>query len=185
MTKLQNKFKEEIVPSLQKQLGVKNPMSVPKLSKIVVNMGVKDVLLDKKRLSIAAQALAIITGQKPKETRAKKSISSFKLREGDKIGLVVTLRGKRMYDFFEKLTTMVLPRLRDFYGVSTKSFDGKGNYTLGFTECTVFPEIDPGKVDALLLGQGFEVTITTTAKDNEEGFILLEVLGMPFKKVKS
>lgn len=179
MDNLQNRFKKQIVGTLQKELGLKNPMSVPMLSKIVVNMGVKDAIVDKKNLEKASGILAQITGQKPKWTTAKKSISSFKLREGDKIGLVVTLRGKKMYDFFERLISVVMPRFRDFHGVKKTSFDGKGNYTLGFTESTVFPEIDPGKIDKI---QGFEVCIATSAKDDKKGFELLKALGMPFVK---
>ena len=179
MDNLQVRFKKEIAQSLQKELNLKNVMSVPSLSKIVVNMGVKDALLDKRNLEKGSEILAQITGQKPKWTAAKKSISSFKLREGDKIGLVVTLRGKKMYDFFERLTSVVLPRFRDFHGVKKTSFDGKGNYTLGFTESTVFPEIDPGKIDRI---QGFEVVIVTTAQDDKEGFELLKAMGMPFVK---
>lgn len=171
--------KKEIVKDLQKELGLKNAMAVPTLSKIVVNMGVKDAILDKKNLEEAATILSQVTGQKPKWTSAKKSISSFKLREGDKIGLVVTLRGKKMYDFFERLISIVLPRFRDFHGVEKASFDGNGNYTLGFTESTVFPEIDPGKINKI---QGFEVSIVSTAKDDKSGFALLKAMGMPFKK---
>lgn len=179
MDNLQNRFKKEIAINLQKELGLRNPMAVPSLSKIVINMGVKDALADKKNLEKAAAIMAQVTGQKPKWTTAKKSISSFKLREGDKIGLVVTLRGRKMYDFLERLITVVLPRFRDFHGVKKTSFDGNGNYTLGFTESTVFPEIDPGKVDKV---QGFEVSITTTAEDDKKGFTLLKALGMPFVK---
>jgi len=182
MNSLQNKFKKEILHNLQKELGLKNPMSVPQLSKIVVNMGVKDALFDKKNLEKASVILAQITGQKPKWTSAKKSISSFKLREGDKIGLVVTLRGKKMYDFLERLISIVMPRFRDFHGVNKLSFDGNGNYSLGFTESTVFPEIDPGKIDTI---QGFEVTIVTTARNDKSGLALLEAMGMPFEKVKN
>lgn len=156
-----------------------NPNSLPKLTKIVVNMGVKDAVSDKKNLEIASSILGQITGQKPKVVKAKKSIAAFKLREGEKIALMATLRGKRMYDFFNKLTSIVLPRLRDFRGVGKESFDGHGNYTLGFSEHTVFPEIDPGKVEKV---QGLEVCIVTTAKDNEQGFNLLKSLGMPFRK---
>lgn len=181
MNNLQSKFKKD-VGSLQKELGLKNPMSVPSLFKIVVNMGVKDALIDKKNLEKSSVILAQITGQKPKWTTAKKSISSFKLREGDKIGLVVTLRGKKMYDFFERLITVVLPRFRDFHGVKRASFDGSGNYTLGFTESTVFPEIDPGKIDKI---QGFEVSIITTARDDKKGLSLLKAMGMPFEKMKN
>ncbi len=179
MNSLQKKFNEEIRKKLQQDLGIKNTMAVPRLSKIVVNMGVKDVLADKKNLEKAEKTLAQITGQKPGVTKAKKSIASFKLRKGEKIGLVVTLRGKRMYDFFEKLTNVVLPRLRDFRGVKRESLDGKGNYTLGFPEQTVFPEIDPSKIDKI---QGLEITIVSSAKDNKEGLALLSALGMPFQK---
>ena len=176
---LQEKFIKEIVSQLKKDLEIKNDMALPKLLKIVVNMGVKDALLDKKSVEKAAEILAQITGQKPKITKAKKSIATFKLREGDEVGLVVTLRGKRMYDFFEKVTTIVLPRLRDFHGVKPTSFDKHGNYTLGFVESAVFPEIDPAKVDKI---QGLEICIVTTAKNDNEGLLLLKALGMPFKK---
>ncbi|PIP74387.1 MAG: 50S ribosomal protein L5 [Candidatus Levybacteria bacterium CG_4_9_14_3_um_filter_35_16] len=176
---LQEKFIKEIVGQLKKELGIKNNMALPKLLKIVVNMGVKDALLDKKSVEKAAGILAQISGQKPKVTKAKKSIATFKLRAGDEVGLAVTLRGKRMYDFFEKITTIVLPRLRDFHGVKTTSFDKHGNYTLGFVESAVFPEIDLAKVDKI---QGLEISIVTTARDNKEGFALLKALGMPFKK---
>lgn len=179
MDNLQNRFKKQIAKDLQKDLGLKNVMAVPSISKIVVNMGVKDAILDKKNLEKASEILSLVTGQKPKWTSAKKSISSFKLREGDKIGLVVTLRGKKMYDFFERLISVVMPRFRDFHGVRKVSFDGNGNYTLGFTESTVFPEIDPGKIDKI---QGFEVSIISTARDDKSGFALLKAMGMPFEK---
>jgi len=179
MDNLQTRFKKQIVGTLQKELGLRNVMAVPTLSKIVVNMGVKDAIADKKNLEKASIIMAQITGQKPKWASAKKSISSFKLREGDKIGLVVTLRGRKMYDFFERLISVVMPRFRDFHGVRKVSFDGNGNYTLGFTESTVFPEIDPGKIDKV---QGFEVSIVTTATDDKSGFALLKALGMPFVK---
>ncbi len=182
MSELKDKFKKEITSKLQKELGLKNPMAVPKLSKIVVNMGVNNVISDKKRLEAAEKILSEIVGQKPKRTKAKKSIAAFKLREGEEIGLMTTLRGKRMYDFFEKLVTITLPRIRDFHGLSNKSFDGKGNYAIGFSEAVVFPEIDTGKVDASMLRQGLQVVITTTAKNDEAGRVLLKGLGMPFKK---
>lgn len=181
MSILQQKFALELAVNLQEKLKVKNRMAVPALAKILVSMGVKDALSDAKNIERAGQVLTQITGQKPKVTRAKKSIASFKLRQGDAIGLVVTLRGKRMYDFFEKLVSVVLPRLRDFHGVSTKYFDGHGSYSLGFSEFTVFPEIDPGKVDKI---QGLEITIVTSAKDDKQGEILLSALGMPFRKKK-
>jgi len=179
MDNLQTRFKKQIAGTLQKELNLKNVMAVPTLSKIVINMGVKDAIADKKNLEKASLIMAQVTGQKPKWASAKKSISSFKLREGDKIGLVVTLRGRKMYDFFERLISVVLPRFRDFHGVRKVSFDGNGNYTLGFTESTVFPEIDPGKIDKI---QGFEVSIVTTANDDKSGFALLKALGMPFVK---
>jgi len=179
MNALQDKFKNEIAKSLQNQLGIKNTNAVPALSKIVVNMGVKDALVDKKNVEKGSEILAQITGQKPRVMKARKSIAAFKLREGDEVGLMVTLRGKRMYDFFQKLVTIVFPRLRDFHGVRKESFDGRGNYTLGFSESTVFPEIDPSKVDKI---QGLEISIVTTAKDNSRGYELLKALGMPFAK---
>lgn len=173
--------KEEQQKELKEKLGIKNVNAVPRLSKIVINMGVKDALSDKKNLEKANAQLSKISGQKPKTTRAKKAISTFKLREGDEIGLAVTLRGKRMYDFYEKLINIVLPRLRDFHGVRRTSFDGRGNYTLGFDETTVFPEIDPSTVDK---AQGLEIVMVTTAKNNNDGMALLESLGMPFEKVR-
>ena len=179
MNNLQARFNKEVAATLQKELELKNVMAVPALSKIVVNMGVKDAIADKKNIEKAAVITAQVTGQKSKWASAKKSISAFKLREGDKIGLVVTLRGKKMYDFYERLISVVMPRFRDFHGVKKTSFDGNGNYTLGFTESTVFPEIDPGKIDKI---QGFEVTIVTTANDDKGAFALLKALGMPFVK---
>ena len=182
MADLKKRIKEEIIPKLQKELGIKNSMAVPNISKIVINTGVKNATVDKKNLEIVLNALAVVTGQKPKITAAKKSIATFKLREGDKIGLMVTLRGKRMFDFFEKLVNIILPRLRDFHGIRKESFDQSGNYTLGFNEFSIFPEIDVGKMDAALIGQGLEISIVTSAKNKEEGFKLLSALGMPFKK---
>ncbi|OGH13820.1 MAG: 50S ribosomal protein L5 [Candidatus Levybacteria bacterium RIFCSPHIGHO2_01_FULL_38_26] len=182
MNVLEDKFKKEIIKDLQKKLIVKNVMDVPRLVKIVINMGVRDALADGKNVDKASTILTQITGQKPKVTLARRAIAGFKLREGDKIGLVVTLRGERMYVFFEKLVNVILPRLRDFHGVKKESFDRSGNYTLGFTENYVFPEIDPGKIDSSLARQGFEITIVTSAKDEKEGFELLKALGIPFMK---
>jgi large subunit ribosomal protein L5 len=179
MTQLQDTYRKDLAGKLQKDLGIKNIMSVPKLSKIVVNMGVKDAVLDKKNVERAAAIMTQITGQKPRIAKATKSIATFKLREGDAIGVMTTLRGDRMYDFFAKLVAIVLPRLRDFRGVKATSFDPQGNYTLGFAEHTVFPEIDPGKVEK---NQGLEIIIVTTAKDKKEGYELLKALGMPFVK---
>ena len=176
---LQQQYQKEIAPKLKEQLQLKNVMSTPKLEKIVVNMGVKDAVADKKNIERAERVMVQITGQKPKIARAKKSIASFKLRQGDPIGVVVTLRGKRMYQFFDKLVKVILPRLRDFHGVKRTSFDGKGNYALGFSEYIVFPEIDPSTVERV---QGLEIVFTTTAKNDQEGMALLEALGMPFAK---
>lgn len=175
-------YKKEMVPKLQEAFGFTNPSAVPKLVKIVINMGLKDALKDQKILEEASTQLTVLSGQKPVITRAKKAIAGFKLRRGDAIGIMVTLRGKRMYDFFEKLVRIVLPRVRDFRGVSTTSFDGHGNYSLGFSEISVFPEVDTNTMSRSF---GFETTIKTTAKNNEEARKLLEVLGMPFRKVSS
>lgn len=179
MNRVQDKYQKEVVKKLQEELKIKNPMAIPALKKIVVNIGVQHATADKKNMEVAEQVMALITGQKPKVTSAKKSISSFKLREGDKIGLVVTLRGSRMYDFYGKLVDVVLPRLKDFRGVSKDSFDTKGNYSLGIREYSVFPEIDPGKVDRI---QGLQITINTSAQGKEEALLLLKELGMPFVK---
>lgn len=179
MTYIQDKYQKEVLKKLQTELKIANVMAVPKLTKIVVNIGVKNAVADKKNMEIANQVMELITGQKPKVTIAKKSISSFKLRENDKIGLVVTLRGSRMYDFYGKLVDVVLPRLKDFRGVGKNSFDQKGNYTLGIHEYSVFPEVDPGKIDRI---QGLQITVVTSAKTQEEAVALLKALGMPFMK---
>lgn len=179
MSSLKNKFYQEIIPAIMSKSGFKNIHAVPRLNKIVLNMGVKEALADKKKLEEAKVALSLIAGQRARVTFAKKAIASFKLRQGDAIGLMITLRGKRMYDFLEKLINIVLPRIRNFHGVSLNSFDQKGNYTLGFRENTAFPEIDAGKIDEI---RGLEVTIVTTAKNEQEGRLLLEALGMPFIK---
>ncbi len=173
------RFNTKIAEQLKGELGIKNVMATPRITKIVVNIGVKDVLSDKKNIENSVAILAQITGQKPKVTAARKSIATFKLREGDKIGAAVTLRGKRMYDFYEKLVGIVLPRLRDFRGVSLKSFDGRGNYSMGFSEATVFPEVDTSKIEK---NQGLEITIVTSAKNDKEAMALLKSLGMPFAK---
>jgi large subunit ribosomal protein L5 len=179
MSDIQKTYKEKVAKELQKELNITNVMAVPALKKIVVNIGVRNAITDKKNMEVAASVLEQITGQKPKITTAKKSISSFKLREGDKIGLVVTLRGKRMYNFFEKIVTIVLPRIKDFHGIKKTSFDTRGNYTLGLAEYSVFPEVDLGKVERV---QGLEITIGTTAQDNKSAFALLKHLGLPFQK---
>ncbi|MGI8419765.1 MAG: 50S ribosomal protein L5 [Candidatus Levyibacteriota bacterium] len=182
MTELQEKYNKEVIGKLQKDLSIKNPMALPRLGKIVVNMGVKDAVSDKKVIEKMSGALSRVTGQKAKPTRARKAIAGFKIRQGDVIGLVVTLRGKRMYEFYDRLVKIVLPRLKDFRGVPRTSFDGRGNYTLGFHEYSTFPEIDLGSVERL---QGMEMIFVTSGKDNKEGFALLEALGMPFMKEAS
>ncbi len=176
---LQEKYKTTISKKLQDKLKIKNTFALPRLVKIVVNMGVKDAVADKKNMERMEKAIGIVTGQKPKITKAKQAIATFKLRQGDAIGLVVTLRGKRMYAFYDRVVNIVLPRIKDFRGVSRKSFDGHGNYTLGLHEYSVFPEIDPASVERL---QGMEVIFVTTAPDNPTGLTLLESLGMPFTK---
>lgn len=180
MNTFRQEFDKEIKGVLKKELHLKNDMEIPKLVKLVINMGVKGANLDKKNIEVASAALIQITGQKPKVTSAKQSIAGFKLREGDKIGLMVTLRGKRMYDFFEKLVKIVFPRVKDFHGVSRDSFDNNGNYTLGFSDYSIFSEVDLGKVEKFF---GLEVTIVTTAKDKKSAFLFLEKMGMPFKKI--
>lgn len=182
MHALKKEYIEKIRPELKKKHGVKNVMAVAGLEKVVINMGVKDAVSDKRLMEKMGLVMGQITGQKAKVTRAKKSIASFKLREGDPIGLVVTLRGNRMYDFVDKFTKVVLPRMKDFRGVKKTSFDANGNYTVGLLEYSVFPEIDLGTVDRL---QGMEITIVTTAKTKEEGLSLLEAMGMPFEKEAS
>lgn len=169
----------DLKKQLQTDLGIKNPMATPALKKIVVNVGVRYATADKKNMEVVAGVLEQITGQKPKVNAAKKSIAGFKLREGDKIGLMVTLRGNRMYDFYSKLVNVVLPRIKDFRGVKPGAFDPQGNYTLGMAEYSVFPEVDTGKIDRI---QGLEICIVTSAKNKEEGFALLKAMGMPFQK---
>jgi len=171
------RYQEEVVPSLRREFGYSNVMQVPRLEKIVLNIGLGEAIQNPKALEAAQADLATISGQHPVICRAKKSIASFKLRAGMPIGVMVTLRGRRMYDFFDKLTNAVLPRIRDFGGVDRKSFDGHGNYTLGLKEQIIFPEIDYDKVDKV---RGLEVTIVTTAVPDEEGRRLLELMGMPF-----
>jgi len=176
---LNERYREEIAPALKESLNLQNPMQVPRLEKIVVNIGVGEALDNAKALESAVTDITRITGQKPIITRARKSIANFKLREGRAIGVKVTLRGERMWAFFDRLVNVALPRVRDFRGISPNSFDGRGNYTLGLHEQLVFPEIDYDKIDKL---RGFEVTIVTTAGTDEEGLQLLTMLGMPFRK---
>jgi large subunit ribosomal protein L5 len=178
-SRLNERYKTEIAPALMKELGLDNPMAVPRLHKVVVNMGVGEATQNAKVLDPAAADLAQITGQKPVITRAKKSIAAFKVRENMPIGVMVTLRGDRMYEFLDRLINVALPRVRDFRGVSTKSFDGRGNYTLGLRDQLIFPEIDYAKVEKL---KGMNVTIVTTAKDDNQARALLRHLGMPFRQ---
>ena len=179
MARLMERYQKEIAPRLAEKLGRKNPHSLPRLKKIVVNMGVGKALQDKNRLQEAVDNLAKISGQKPQITRAKKAISSFRLREGNEIGCRVTLRGKRMYEFLDRLISIALPRIRDFRGVNPKSFDGHGNYSLGLAEQMVFPEIDPDKVT---FTQGMDVTFVTSTNSDDEARELLRAFGMPFRE---
>jgi large subunit ribosomal protein L5 len=179
MSRLKEKYTSEIVPSLVEKFNYSSVMAVPKLDKIVVNMGVGDAVSNAKALDKAVEELTEITGQKPLVTKAKKSIAGFKLREGMPIGAKVTLRGERMYDFLDKLISVSLPRVRDFRGVSKKAFDGRGNYTLGVKEQLIFPEVDYDKVDKV---RGMDVVIVTTANTDEEARELLTQMGMPFQK---
>ena len=177
--RLKQKYREEVVPALMKKFGYKNIMEVPKIEKIVVNMGVGEAVQNIKALENAMEDLALITGQKPSVRRAKRSEAGFKLRKGMPIGAKVTLRKDRMWDFLDRLISIALPRVRDFKGLSPKSFDGRGNYNFGLEEQTVFPEIDYDKVDKI---RGMNITIVTTAETDEEAKALLELLGFPFRK---
>lgn len=176
---LKQKYQQQIIPELEKQLGLDNVMSVPKLEKVVINMGMGEALKDRSQMDKAIADIRAITGQQPRITQARKSVASFKLREGQQIGLKVTLRKDRMYDFIEKLFALVLPRLRDFQGVPLKSFDGQGNYTLGLSEQIIFPEIDYGKIDRV---RGLEITFVTNTAEDQHALALLTSLGMPFQK---
>ena len=179
MSRLKERYRKEIIPKLMELCQYKNVMQVPHLEKVVLNIGLGEAIQNAKALEAAEGDLAAISGQHPVTTRAKKSISSFRLRAGMPIGLKVTLRGRRMYDFFDKLVNAVLPRVREFQGISKNSFDGRGNYTLGLKEQITFPEIDYDKIDKT---RGLEVSIITTAKTDAEGRHLLELLGVPFAK---
>jgi len=179
VVRLREKFEKEVKPALMKEFELKNPMAVPHLHKIVVNMGVGEATQNAKVLDPAVNELTQITGQKPVVTRAKKSIAAFKVREGMPIGVMATLRGDHMYEFFDRLVNIALPRVRDFRGVSTKSFDGRGNYTLGLRDQLIFPEIDYSKIDKQ---KGMNVTIVTTAKNDNEARALLKHMGMPFRQ---
>jgi len=177
MARLRERYREDIVEALQRELGYKNVYQVPKVEKIVVNVGLGEAVSNGRALEAAVNDLTIITGQKPVVTRAKKSIATFKLRAGMPIGAMVTLRGERMYEFLDRLVSVALPRIRDFRGVSPNSFDGRGNYTLGLREQLMFPEIDYDQIDKI---RGLEVSLVTTAKTDDEGRRLLAHLGMPF-----
>jgi large subunit ribosomal protein L5 len=177
VSQLKQRYTTEVIPALKSEFGYTNAMQVPRLEKIVVNIGLGEALTNAKAVDAAVGDLALITGQRAIVTKAKKSIATFKVREGNPIGAKVTLRGERMWDFLERLTRIALPRIRDFRGVSGKSFDGRGNYTLGMKEQLSFPEVEFDKIDRL---RGLEVTIVTTAKSDEESKKLLSMLGMPF-----
>ena len=179
MNRLKAKYNDEIIPSLKEKFNYKNVMEVPKLEKIVINMGVGDATTNSKLLEAAVEDLKTITGQQPVVTKSKKAIAGFKLREGQGIGCKVTLRGENMYNFLDKLISITLPRVRDFRGISKKSFDGRGNYTLGLTDQLIFSEIEYDKVVKV---RGMDIVFVTTAKSNEEAFDLLNELGMPFRK---
>ena len=178
MARLLDRYQKEIAPALEKKLGRKNLLSLPRLEKIVVNMGVGKALQEKNRMEQAAEQLAQITGQKALITKAKKAVSAFRLRENNPIGCKVTLRGRRMYEFLDRLISIALPRIRDFRGVNPKSFDGHGNYSLGLAEQLVFPEIDPDKVT---FTQGMDVTLVTSTRSDDEARELLRMFGMPFR----
>lgn len=179
MTDFKKQFESEKLKDLMEKLGIKNPMAAPRVVKIVVNASSKDFLTDKKNIEKMREEMSLITGQLPKTSKARVSVATFKLREGDEIGMTTTLRGKKMYDFLEKLVKIVLPQVRDFAGIDDKAFDGRGNLSIGFSETTVFSEIDPGKVDKV---RSLQATIVTTAKNDEAGKALLTEIGMPFKK---
>jgi len=179
MARLRDKYKKEIAPAIAKEFGIENPMAIPRLEKIVVNMGIGEAISNAKILDTAAEELRSITGQKPVVTKAKKSIAAFKLRQGMNIGTMVTLRGERMYEFLDRLISVALPRVRDFRGISGKAFDGRGNYTLGVREQLIFPEIDFNKVDKT---RGMNISIVTTATNDEQARSLLKAMGMPFRQ---
>jgi len=177
--RLRERYEKEVRPGLMKEFGFKNPMQAPRLEKIVVNMGLGEAINNGKIIDASVEQLAAITGQKPVVTKARKSIANFKLRQGQSIGAMVTLRGDRMYEFLDRLVSIALPRVRDFKGVSPKAFDGKGNYTLGVREQIIFPEINYDKVERI---KGLNITVVTTARNDEEGRALLRHLGMPFRQ---
>ena len=178
MARLKERYQKDVAPAIAKEFGIENSMAIPRLDKIVVNMGMGEAIANAKVLDTAVEELKAIVGQKPVITRAKKSIATFKLRQGMPIGVMVTLRGERMYEFFDRLVSVALPRVRDFRGVSPKAFDGRGNYTIGIREQLIFPEIDFNKVDKQ---RGMNISIVTTARDDDQARSLLKALGMPFR----
>jgi large subunit ribosomal protein L5 len=178
MSRLKDRYEKEVRPALMQEFGFKNPMQAPRLEKIVVNMGLGEAINNGKILDASVEQLTAMAGQRPVVTRARKSIANFKLRQGQSIGAMVTLRGERAYEFFDRLVSIALPRVRDFKGVSPKAFDGKGNYTLGVKEQIIFPEINYDKVEKI---KGLNITVVTTARNDEEGRALLRLLGMPFR----
>ncbi|HIE51758.1 MAG TPA: 50S ribosomal protein L5 [Armatimonadetes bacterium] len=179
MARLKERYEKEIIPALQEEFGYHNVMEVPRVTKVVVNVGVGDATQDRQLLDAAMRELAMITGQKPKVTRAKKSVSAFRVRAGNPIGCLVTLRGRRMYEFLDRLFNAALPRIRDFRGLSPRAFDGRGNYTIGIREQLIFPEVD---LDQVVRIRGMEVTIVTTAKTDREAMRLLQMLGLPLRE---
>lgn len=179
VARLKERYKQEIAPALAKEFGIDNPMAIPKIEKVVINMGLGEAIGNSKLIDAATEEIRAITGQKPVVTKAKKSIASFKLRQGMNIGTMITLRGEKMYEFLDRLISVALPRVRDFRGVSAKAFDGRGNYTLGIREQLIFPEIDFNKVDKT---RGMNISIVTTAKTDEHARALLRALGMPFRQ---
>ncbi|NPB09274.1 MAG: 50S ribosomal protein L5 [Thermodesulfobacteria bacterium] len=179
MAWLKQYYEEEVMPKLMEKFGYKNRLEVPRLEKIVLNMGLGEAVQNPKIIDQAVEELAMIAGQRPSVRRARKSIAAFKLREGMPIGVMATLRKQRMYDFFTRLVNVALPRVRDFRGVPRKGFDGRGNYTMGISDHTIFPEVDPNKVDKI---KGMNITFVTSAKTDEEAYELLKLLGMPFKR---
>ena len=179
MVRLHQYYREQVIPRLQKELGIANPMEVPRITKITVNMGVGEAVADKKVMDAAVGDLTKISGQKPLVTRSRQAIASFKIRAGLPIGCKVTMRGARMYEFLDRLISIAMPRIRDFRGVSARSFDGRGNYSLGVKEQIIFPEIQYDQIDQI---RGMDITITTTARDNRHGRALLEAFNFPFRK---
>ena len=179
MARLQERYRSEVISALQEELGLKNPMQVPRIERVVVSMGVKNAHLERKKLEAAFDQLTTITGQKPKITRATKSIAAFRLREGQEVGCCVTLRRTRMFEFIDRLVSIALPRVRDFRGLNPKAFDGAGNFSMGLTEQLVFPEINPDKVHDV---QGMNIAVVTNATTNADGLALLKAVGFPFQK---